>query len=79
MEKPDFWCWGMSEMVEELERLTSFEEDYHRVRSDIDTLVDYDYEDEEKHFEENEEQQCGHIYQSKVAVETFINKYEDKK
>jgi len=78
MSENDFWSWGQSEMVEELVRLTSFEKEYHKVRSDIDTLVDYDYSDEEKHFEENGKPE-NHIFSSKVAVETFINEYKDEK
>ena len=74
----DFWCWGQSEMVEELERLTSFENDFRKVKHDIDQLVDYDYSDEEEHFNENGKPE-SHIFQSKVAVENFSNKYKDEK
>ena len=78
MPKIDFYSWGQSEMIEELERLTSFEEDFKKVKSDIDTLVDYDYEDEADHYEENEKPE-NHIFTSKVAVEKFLEKINSKK
>jgi len=65
-------------MVEELERLEKFEKDYHKVRNDIDILVSYDYSEEEENFNENDKPE-NHVFSSKVVVETFINKYEDKK
>jgi len=44
----------------------------NRIRSHIDVLVNYDFGDEEKHYEEND-RPAGHVYESLKAVSEWLD------
>lgn len=80
-EKEELEFWGERELIEEIIKLRSALESIPF--DDIETMVDYDYDDELEHYEEMVEE-CsednshvtGHIYLAKKGAEDWLKKFK---